>query len=413
MLRTDSFGNILYTGESQRKNGTYMFRIMKWGQNTWIYEKTLDELRIKEKNLLDSIEKGYSVLNEEMTLNEVVDCYIEKRAAFIENSTLNTMYHEYYDCRNTIGRTKIKELKKSELIYYYMAKVKTEKNPKGYAISTIKRQFSVINGALKMAVGDRIISDNPANGVMKEIKSMANYKKKKISGLNDDQRQRFVEYMNNNPIYAKDKQLILFLLGTGCRIGEALALRWNDIDFKTDQISINHAVTYESENNHRIAHIKEPKTQAGNRCIPMMEDVRELLLDIKKEHASIRYSGKQEIDGYTDFVFLSNRGRIFTREAVCAKLHKIIRAYNEECAYNEVSKLPDITTHQLRHTFATFLCRSTSDLKAIQTIMGHESIVITLSVYADATEVGVFESMKAMERAYSLKSWKIKDNGRS
>ena len=402
MLRTDSFGNILYTGESQRQNGTYMFRIMKWGQNTWIYDKTLDELRIKEKILLDSIEKGYSVLNEEMTLNEVIDCYIEKRAAYIKKFTLNTMYHEYYCCRDTIGRTKVKNLKKSEIIYFFMSKVKTDRKKNGYAVSTIERKFSIINGALKMAVGDRIISDNPANGVMKEIKSMANYKKKKISGLNEDQRQRFIEYLNNNPIYAKDKQIILFLLGTGCRIGEALALRWNDIDFKTDQISINHAVTYESENNHRIAHIKEPKTAAGNRCIPMMEDVRKILLDIKKEQESINYKEKQVIDGYTDFIFLSNKGKIFTREAICAKLHKIIKAYNEECAYNEVSKLPNITTHQLRHTFATFLCRSTSDLKAIQRIMGHENIAITLAIYADATEAGIFESMKALEKSFYL-----------
>ena len=402
MLRTDTFGNILYTGESQRKNGTYMFRMMKWGQNTWIYEKTLSELRVIEKILLDSIDRGYSVLNEEMTLNEVVDCYIDKRADYIKESTLNTMYHEYYDCRNTIGRTKINNLTKSEIVYYFMGKVKSKKNPQGYAISTIKRKVSVINGALKMALGDRIIKYNPAEGVIKEIMEKSNYKKKKISGLNEDQRQRLVEYMKNNTRYAKDKQLILFLLGTGCRIGEALALRWNDIDFETGQISINHAVTYVSENNHRIAHIKEPKTEAGNRCIPMMEDVREILLDIKKEQDSINYMDKQVIDGYTDFIFLSNRGKIFTREAVCAKLHRIINSYNVECSYNEIDKLPDITTHQLRHTFATFLCRNSYDLKAIQRIMGHESIVITLSIYADATDVGVFEAMKALEKSYYL-----------
>lgn len=183
-------------------------------------------------------------------------------------------------------------------------------------------------------------------------------------------------------------------------IGVSVSINFSN---SPDSSSVSlYAVTYVSENNHRIAHIKEPKTEAGNRCIPMMEDVRELLLDIKKEQDSIKYMNKQIIDGYTDFIFLSNRGKIFTREAVCAKLHRIIKAYNEECSYNEISKLPDITTHQFSHTFATFLCRNSSDLRAIQRIMGHESIVITLSIYADATETGVIEAMKALEKSYYL-----------
>lgn len=401
MLRTDSFGNILYTGESQRNNGTYMFRIMKWGQNRWIYEKTLEELRVKERILLDSINRNYSGLNEEMTLNEVVDCYIDKRASYVKKSTLETMYHEYYCCRNTIGRTKVKFLKKSDIVYFFMGKVKTKVNESGYAMSTIERIFSIINGALDMAAGDKIINDNPAHGAMKEIKSKANYKKKKVEGLTEDQKNRLVKYMNSDPRYEGDKYIIRFLLGTGCRIGEALALRWDDIDFEKNRISINHAITYESENGHRTVHIKDPKTQAGYRDIPMMWDVRNILLKIKNNY-NFDAKNKQIIDGYSNFIFLSNKGKIYTREAICAKLHKIIKNYNLEFETNESNEIPEISTHQLRHTFATFLCRSTSDLKAIQRIMGHESISITLSVYADATEVGINEAMQALESSHYL-----------
>ena len=129
---------------------------------------------------MDSINRNYSGLNEEMTLNEVVDCYIDKRASYVKKSTLETMYHEYYCCRNTIGRTKVKFLKKSDIVYFFMGKVKTKVNEIGYAMSTIERIFSIINGALDMAEGDKIINDNPAHGAMKEIKSKANYKKKKV-----------------------------------------------------------------------------------------------------------------------------------------------------------------------------------------------------------------------------------------
>ena len=63
------------------------------------------------------------------------------------------------------------------------------------------------------------------------------------------------------------------------------------------------------------------------------------------------------------------------------------------------------TTHQLRHTFATMLCRNTSDLKAIQKIMGHADISTTMNVYADATEEGVNDSMKALEGVILKTLW--------
>ena len=173
--------------------------------------------------------------------------------------------------------------------------------------------------------------------------------------------------------------------------------------FENNYISINHAITYKNENNHRVTHIKAPKTKAGNRLIPMMNDVRELLLEIKREHNNSDYE-KQEIDGYTDFVFLSNKGCVFTREAICAKLHRIIKSYNNEYGQNKFNRIPLISTNQLRHTFATFLCRSTSDHKAVQIIMGHEDISLTLGTYADATEVGVVDAIKSLEKVYFLKN---------
>lgn len=403
MLRTDLFGNTLLTGESQRKNGTYMFRIMKWGRNNCVYDKSIEGLRAKEKILLESINRGYSVLNEEMNLNDIVDFYLERKSRYLQESTLHTMYHEYYGCRNTIGRVRIKELRYSDIMYFFMGRVKTEKNKGGYAISTIERKLSVITGALEMALKDRIIDWNPATGVITEVKKIAKYQSNKVEGLTENQKDRIINYMNENPKYAKDRQIILFLLGTGCRVSEALALRWEDIDFENNYISINHAITYKNENNHRVTHIKAPKTKAGNRLIPMMNDVRELLLEIKREHNNSDYE-KQEIDGYTDFVFLSNKGCVFTREAICAKLHRIIKSYNNEYGQNKFNRIPLISTNQLRHTFATFLCRSTSDHKAVQIIMGHEDISLTLGTYADATEVGVVDAIKSLEKVYFLKN---------
>ena len=86
--------------------------------------------------------------------------------------------------------------------------------------------------------------------------------------------------------------------------------------------------------------------------------------------------------------------QVYTRENISAQVKQVIREYNENTAGY---KLPEFSTHQLRHTFATRLCRNSSDLKSIQKILGHKDISTTMNIYADATEDGVAESMQALE----------------
>ena len=67
------------------------------------------------------------------------------------------------------------------------------------------------------------------------------------------------------------------LLGTGCRIGEALGLRWQDLDYDKRTISINHSLSYyqKPESNKSVLRISKPKTEAGNEIIPMLDIVKD------------------------------------------------------------------------------------------------------------------------------------------
>ena len=67
------------------------------------------------------------------------------------------------------------------------------------------------------------------------------------------------------------------LLGTGCRIGEALGLRWQDLDYDRRTISINHSLSYyqKPESNKSVLRISKPKTEAGIRTIPMLDVVKD------------------------------------------------------------------------------------------------------------------------------------------
>ena len=101
-----------------------------------------------------------------------------------------------------------------------------------------------------------------------------------------EQQRAFIRYVEDNEKFENWVTLFKFLLGTGCRIGEAVGIRWEDIDFKKRIISINHSLVYYSreykEHSTCSFSISLPKTEAGIRIIPMMDTVYEAL---KKEYA--------------------------------------------------------------------------------------------------------------------------------
>ena len=111
----------------------------------------------------------------------------------------------------------------------------------------------------------------------------------------------------------------------------------------------------------------------------------------------------QEIDGYSGFVFASFGGTITIPSEVNHAIHNITADYNkEETAKAKREKrepllLPDFSAHHLRHTFCTRLCENESNIKVIQSVMGHNDVQTTLDIYADCTEDKKKEVIKNME----------------
>lgn len=102
--------------------------------------------------------------------------------------------------------------------------------------------------------------------------------------------------------------------------------------------------------------------------------------------------GTNEIDGYTNFVFSTSEGNVYTPESVNRAIKRIYEDYNKK--ENENAKkegrepllLPHFSAHNLRHTFCTRLCENESNLKVIQSVMGHSDIQTTMDIYAECTQ---------------------------
>ena len=389
--RKDSKNRVLRRGEIQRKDGKYMFRITIHGKRHTIYANSLPELREKEDEITVKLCRGMDIVSPRITVNDIADIYLANKEKTVQKSTFYTMNSTYnIYVRNKMGRVKLVDLKRSMIKQFYLDLISSD-TP--ISISTLSRIDCILTPILETAVYDDILLKNPARGVIGEIKRECGYKPKKVFGLKEDEQKAFINYFNNSQKHLNIRNLLVFLLGTGCRIGEAIALRWEDVDFKNNVISINHSVAYIKVDGHYKHTIKRPKSYAGNRSIPMLSDVRKALLAEKEKQ--LAFAIKQPVvDGYSNFVFVSERGKLHTRENVATQIKQIVREYNAE---HKDKSIPEFTTHQLRHTFATQLCKNSDDLKAIQSILGHADISTTLNVYADATQDGINKSMEALE----------------
>ena len=101
-----------------------------------------------------------------------------------------------------------------------------------------------------------------------------------------------------------------------------------------------------------------------------------------------------EIDGYSNFLILNRNGYPKTACDFNSILRNLIKKYNK--CHEE--KLPHITPHTLRHTFCTNCANAGMNPKALQYIMGHANITMTLNYYAHATCNSAMEEMKRLEK---------------
>lgn len=306
--------------------------------------------------------------------------------------------------RETFGKRMIGDIKYSDVKFFYNSLI--TKN--GLQINTLDTVHTVFHPTFQMAVRDEIIRVNPSSGIMADIKKSAGKNKGIRHALTVKQQRAFLNYVLQSPIYVHWLNLFIVLFGTGCRIGEVIGLRWEDLDYEKRLISINHSVIYMfMENRKSEFHVSTPKTEAGTRRVPMMEQVYKALLD-EYEYQKEAGFNIDVIDGMTGFIFPNREGKVLNPCAVNRAIKRIYEAYNAEEILNAMKAkrqpilIPHFSCHHIGHTFCTRLCEVESNLKVIQSIMGHANIETTMQIYAEATEEKENEAILVLEHENSI-----------
>lgn len=386
--RRDSKGYALKTGESQRKDGRYSFGYTdRFGKRHNIYAKSLSDLRIKEKQIKADLDDGLdSVKAAKMTLNDMFDRYMKQKHNLKDTTKRNYIYTYDRFVRDSFGKLKLTDIRFSDIKnFYYQLIVEKQFQPE-----TVDCVHTLIHPALQLAVRENLIRNNPSDGAMGDIKRMSNWKNKRHA-LSLPQQQTFMQFMRTSGEFEGWLPIVTVLLGTGMRIGECLGLRWEDLDFDNKTISVNHSYSYRpvDESGKSEQHIQSPKTAAGTRIIPMIDEVYEAFLSEYEIQKCIGFC-EAEIDGYSGFIFSTSRHTLYNPNCVNRALHRAITACNKWekkralVEKREPVEVPLFSAHVLRHTFCTRLCENESNLKVIQSIMGHSDIGTTMDVYAEA-----------------------------
>ena len=235
---------------------------------------------------------------------------------------------------------------------------------------------------LQYGVTMQAIQHNPARDVI--IPRKQQNKEHKVKFFSNQELKQFLEYLDNLDLSSYenlfDYVLYKTLLASGCRIGEALALEWSDIDLKKGIISISKTLNRYQETN-------TPKSKAGLREIDIDKATVSLLKQYKKRQQVQSWQlGRSERIVFTPFT---------TKYAYACLLRKRLQGHFKSAG------VPDISFHGFRHTHATIMLYAGIEAKDLQYRLGHSNISMTLNTYVHATKEGAKKAVSIFESAIS------------
>lgn len=390
-IRRDNKGRRLATGESQDKDGRYRYKYKdSFGKRKSVYSWRLTEsdpypkgkrkdisLREKEKVIEKALSDAVSTNGGDMTVLELVQRYISQKRGVKHNTQANYNFVINVIKKEEFGAKRIDTIKLSDAKAWL---IKLQDDGRGY--SSIHSIRGVVRPAFQMAVDDDLIRKNPFEFQLATVVVNDSVTREAITRK---QQREFLRFIKEDKHFCKYYDGIYILFNTGLRVSEFVGLTANDIEFDKQRIKIDHQLQRTRNMEYEIL---TPKTEKGERYVPMKEDVADCFRRIiqNRKHPKI----EPMIDGYSGFLFLDKNDM----PMVALHWEKYFQHIREK--YNSIYKvqMPCITPHVCRHTFCSNMAKSGMNPKTLQYIMGHSDIGVTLNTYTHLQFEDALEEMK-------------------
>lgn len=378
--RKDSKGRVLAPGEGQRKDGRYYYRYQdQSGNRQTVYATTLQELRKKEKDIEYSLIFLRKGATGNTTVLELLGQYLMAKKNLRENTVQGYTQAAKRMSGETLARMRIREVTRMDCQTFF-----SNLAGKGYSYGTILQMYNLLKAAFQEACEDDVLLKNPC--AFKLTNYITKHQHKGVA-LTQAEQDSLLEFVREDPVYNKYYDIVVVLLGTGLRIGEFCGLTLKDIDFESNYISVNHQLQY-----NRDFYIEYPKSDCGVRKIPMLPSVRESLLRLCNARRNMKLDNEMIVDGYTNFLVVTEGGKPRVPRDYSRIFSGMLRKYNKSGR----RMIEHLTSHTLRHTFATNCSNAGMSVKSTQYLMGHSDASMTLNVYTKSVWENVVKDTKLL-----------------
>lgn len=370
----------------------YVRRTFTWeGKRYEVRGATKKEANEKLSELKAALKRGEAVIGAGST---VTAWYTKWKATYKDSSGITPkslgMYDEKFNgyIRPAIGSMKLKDVREVHLQEILNGQA-------GRSFSHVSKLRMVMREIFSKAHIARLIPFDPSADL-----ALPAYTKGHRRSLTDEERAYVLEVAETH----RAGLWVLTILYTGMRPGETAVLQWQDVDFESNEIHVYKAMESGTER------VKEPKTDAGERDIPIHSELRKRLLAAR--------------GGPFELVFTNTRGGRLTASSMRSMWNNFHRevdirmgavVFRNQIVQNAFD--PDLTAYCLRHTFCTDLQRAGVPLNVAKELMGHSDIAVTANIYthrdADTLHRGIeqLEDSANFQKNVGKNVGKMKANG--
>ena len=260
------------------------------------------------------------------TVGNWLEVWYENYAKIKMRPSTYLTYHGYIEnhIKPQLGKIPLNDLTTLHLQQFYkkllaegrVERIEAQKQPKGLSAKTVRNIHQIISSALKLAVEQRLIARNPADGC-----ALPKAERKEMQTLPVEQLTSFLREAKDSGVFA----LYYIDLTTGLRRGELLGLKWSDIDLEKGDLRVQRQI---GRIDGKI--IEMPlKTKNAYRTLPLSADAIDVLMQQRRK------------TGNSEWVFPSPTGGPMSPDSVLHMLHRVLKR----------AGLPKVRFHDLRHPY--------------------------------------------------------------
>lgn len=338
----------------------------------YFYGKTQKEAKEKaDKYKSEIITYGKAIEKTDTTLSEWTYKHLFNNVlSTVAGSTFErtiSIYNNYLKDTD-LGNMNIQDVEPINIQGYLNSHISLSK-------SSLKKIYNLLNGSFKAAVSNGLIRINPIASVKLPNSEL---KTKEVEILTLEEQKAYMNELERH----SNGVVFLTALYTGMRIGELLALRWENVDLKNKTIKVcESSKRVKIYNNKGIGETqtvtKTPKTDKGNRIIPISDSLVSILDNITSEKEGL--------------VFRSRTGNQLQHSMV----------WDTHCRICKNANIRHVGIHALRHTFASRCIEKGVDIKTVSDLLGHADVTTTLNIYVHSNDDTKRAATVAIDNLYT------------